>query len=242
MLVTANWLNRNQHHYTSTGMSEIKKLMLQALQEERQFEIKRRCDNIWNMPFFFQIDKAKVLTISYNASIKGIERLYPHVLHNYQKYGLSFDEIFDFQYLYFDKKWRGHYNRLFKHLGITEQEIAHIDFSIYPYRELKDYFACRNIDKTNRYSFEAVALLERQLKYILVDGSKNKDIVEKHLAGDYLFEKSKKLHKNSGANLHELLMYRHKTKDIALVYFGAQLYGATAVSNDCIDEIADFIK
>lgn len=114
---------------------ELKELMVKAIKEERPIEIRHLCREVWNQPFFFKIDKAKVITISYAPTDKGAATNYLSIYDKYKKdkSTLSPEQIYDLLNN-FKKEiyWRKKYDRIFTSLGILEDEIAHIDMSCFP--------------------------------------------------------------------------------------------------------------
>lgn len=56
--------------------NELHKLMIKAIEEKRDEKIVAACLDIWNQPFFYKIDKAKALTISYAPTDNELFKLY----------------------------------------------------------------------------------------------------------------------------------------------------------------------
>lgn len=223
--------------------NKIKDLMYKAIEHKRPAQIENRCLEIWNQPFFYQIDKAKVLTISYNPTDKGARTNYPHWIVRYKKEGhIPTEQIYDLLYNFkMENNWRKNYNLIFKSLGFSVEEISHMDVSFFPYKTLDDYKECEYLDDTKQYLLSCIDLLKDQLKIIFVDGKKNRDILW-HLKKDFSLYKSTKLPVNSSGVLYDLLIYKHNERNQYLIYYGCFLYGPTRPSSECVSKISDFIK
>lgn len=225
--------------------SEIKKLMINAIKEERPDAIKKVCREVWNQPFFFKIDKAKCLTLSYAPTDKGAATNYFNIYEKYKQNNdfLTAEQIYDLLYN-FKKEvyWRSKFDRIFSQLGIDEKEIAHLDMSSFPYD--KDIYRVQYsyLDKTYKYPIAVIDLLNDQLEYILIDGKDNKEVINKFFVDDYTLYRSTKLEVNRSGRMSELSIYKHRERKTVLIYFGTFLYGATCVSLKCVDEIAAFIR
>lgn len=221
--------------------SEIKELMLQAIQYPRPDRIQRVCSPVWNQPFFYKIDKARVLTISYNPTDKGARTNYKEEVERYKKYGyLDSEEIYDILYNFKKENyWRKYYDILFRAIGIHDENIAHMDVSFFPYNNLKDYMDNKYLDDTRKFLLKTIKLLENQLEYILVDGAKNQNIVSL-LSKDYTIYDRTMLPINSGAP-HDLLIYKHKSQPIKLIYYGCFLYGQTCPQDYFVNAMGKYI-
>lgn len=223
----------------------IKEIMLKAIAEPRPNAIVPFCRPVWNQPFFFQLDCAKAITISYAPTDKGARTNYADIYNRYRenKESLSAEDIYNILYDFKKERyWRNKYDRIFASLGIACKEIAHMDMSSFPYDKdiyRKQFIA---IDNTYRYTLQTISLLSDQLQYILVDGKDNKKIIDDYFAKDYVWVKQTKLVVNNSNRKSDLIVYRHKTKNIKLIYFGTFLYGATCVSDRCIDELIRFVN
>lgn len=229
---------------------QLKEILIEAINEKRTKDIKEHCSPIWNMPFFFDIGEAKVLTISYSPSDKGIVRGYNDIYNQYKSNPDSFSaqKIYDFLYGYQDPKWRRNYNKIFTALGIIEKEIAHLDMSSFPYIDENYRLKYKKEDNTYKYTLRTIKLLENQLNYILIDGKNNKAAMSEFFDSDFEFEDrtiltvNRKVYKNGKKNEAEILIYKHKIRNMFLVYSGAFLYGETRPSADFVDNIIGFIK
>ncbi len=225
--------------------NELYDLMIKAIKEERHPLIKADCREIWNQPFFYRIDKAKVITLSYAPTDKGAQKNYTSIYEKYKKdkNSLTAEEIYEILYN-FQKEvyWRKWYDKIFTSLGIKEIEIAHLDMSSFPYD--KDAYRKKHssLDKSYVYTLQAVDLLLNQLEYILIDGKDNKEMFNTYFSKDYYLIKKEMLRVNNSGRLSELSIYNHKEKDVKLIYFGTFLYGATCVSEKCVNEIVEHIK
>ncbi|MCH5159179.1 MAG: hypothetical protein J1F33_08300 [Clostridiales bacterium] len=217
---------------------EIKDLMMQAIRYPRPVEISRACLPVWNQPFFYKIDKAKALTISYNPTDKGAKTNYPEQVAHYIKHGfLPAEEIYEILYN-FKKEyyWRKNYDLLFRALNIPEESIAHADVSIFPYISLNTYFRFAAYDDTVKFLLKTIDLLSDNLEYIFIDGAKNRNILSL-LKSDYIFACKDSLPINSGKP-HDLLIYKHKVRKTKLIYYGCFLYGATCPSEEYVKSLA----
>ncbi len=228
---------------TSTA---IKNLMFSAIAEERPPEVAEKCLSIWNQPFFYQIDKARALTVSYAPTDKGAKKNYTELYDAYKAGDIEMTPEQIYRLLYNFKEehyWRKNFNKIFAALGIEKTEIAHIDMSSFPYS--KDIYrkecVSKGLDKNHKYALEAINILSEQLKYIMIDGKDNYEIIEKYLLDDYFLVDKKTVQVNK-KNKTQVHFYAHNTKEQYLIYVGTFLYGMTCVSNACIDEIIEFAK
>ena len=222
---------------------EIEKLMIAAIEYHRPESIKQFCMSVWNQPFFYKIDKAKVLTLSYNPTDKGARTNYKYYVDQYIEYGkLDTNTILDILYNY--KKevyWRKNYDIIFNYLGFQEDEISHMDVSFFPYKTLDSYKKFELLDDSYKFLLQTIKLLDGQLKIIFVDGAKNKDIICKIMStGDWrpIYETAIAINGNN--KKYDLLIY--KCNSTYLIYYGCFLYGATCPSHNQIMEIARHIK
>ena len=223
--------------------NEIRNLMLEAIEYKRPDSIQAVCLPIWNQPFFYKIDKAKILTVSYNPTDKGARLNYPHYIQKYKNGELATKDIFDLLYN-FKKEgyWRKNYDLIFDYLGFdVDNEIAHMDVSFFPYKTLNDCLYFSYIDNSKKYLLDTIDLLDSQLKYIFVDGAKNRNIIN-ILSADFTLHKRLSARKNKNPKEFELLIYKHKYKNLFLIYYGCFLYGSTCPSEDCVMEIAKLIE
>ncbi|MDE7158700.1 MAG: hypothetical protein K2N74_03910, partial [Clostridiales bacterium] len=222
--------------------NKIKNLLLEAIRYPRPEAIQKVCLPIWNQPFFFQIDKARALTISYNPTDKGARTNYPGLLARYLKNDFGdAEEIFDLLYN-FKKEiyWRKHYDLFFETLGIHDDEIAHMDESFFPYQTFNDYLNNKELDDTHKFLLKTIELLSDNLKYILIDGAKNRDIVNLFIK-DYDLIDCTSLPINSGKP-HRLFIYKHKTRQTFLIYYECFLYGQTCPSKRGVENLANHVK
>lgn len=216
--------------------------MLQAIQYPRPEIIQRVCSPVWNQPFFYKIDKAKALTISYNPTDKGAKTNYPEQVARYIRQGsLPAEEIYDILYN-FKKEyyWRKYYDILFEALGIPDENVAHMDVSCFPYEKLEKKFRFATCDDTVKFLLKTIELLSSNLEYIFIDGAKNRDILSL-LKKDYVFVSSESIPINSGKP-HNLLIYKHKSLNIKLIYYGCFLYGQTCPSEYHVNKLAEYIS
>lgn len=220
---------------------EIKKLMMEAIEYPRPKQIENFCSPIWNQPFFYKIDMAQALTISYNPTDKGARTNYPAQVAKYQAQGhLPTEEIYEILYNFKKENyWRKNYDIIFNTLGVDNQNVAHMDISFFPYSDFQYFLKNVDVDDTREFLYKAIDLLSDQLKYILVDGAKNKKILQ-YLIGDYNLIKVDSRPINGGAP-HELRIYRHKTKDITLIYYACFLYGQTCPKKTEVKKLAEYI-
>lgn len=223
-------------------MNTIKNLMLQAIDFPRPEQIQSCCLPIWNQPFFYQIDRARVLTISYNPTDKGARLNYPRLLAKYKRgESISANGIYDLPYDFKKETyWRDNYDLLFKQIGIESEFISHMDISFFPYRTFNDYLNYKVIDKTYDFLFKTIELLGNQLEYILIDGSRNADILPVFIS-DYSMIDYVKLPINSGKP-HPLQIYKHKAQSTYLIYYGCQIYGQTCPAKEYVIKLAEYIK
>lgn len=199
---------------------------------------------VWNQPFFYKIDKAKVLTISYNPIDKGARDNYPNLINRYKNCeNISSEEIFETLYNFKKESyWRKFYDLIFGTLGFDiNDEISHMDTSSFPYETFQDYLDYSYLDNSKRYLIQTIDLLGDQLKYIFIDGARNKNILNL-LMSDFYLHKKLKARKNKSPKKFDLLIYKHKNKNQYLIYFGSFLYGNTCPSRDCVENIANLIK
>lgn len=223
----------------------LMKLMRQAIEEQRPDCIKPYMLPVWNQPFFYKIDKARVLTLSYNPTDGGAKNNYPYDYYQYKKNGfLPTDRILEILYTFKkESKWRKAYDNIFGYLGYREEEIAHMDVSFFPYSKLEYYKDHEYCDKTYKYLLDVIRILDeqKQLDYIFIDGARNKDILYKIIGEDGLLISKTYLPVNNSGHRYELSMYLYN-KRICVIYFGCFLYGATCPSDDKVLDIAKYIK
>ena len=223
---------------------EIENLMRLAIEYPRPEAIKPYCSDVWNQPFFFKIDKAKVLTISYNPSDKGTKANYNGYIEQYKKEGnLDTNTILNILYNYStkDNKWRDMHNILFAHLGFDDDVIAHMDVSSFPYKESKYYQENRIIDNSDKFLLQTIELLKDQLKIIFVDGKNNKSFIYKIMQNDdWICVDKTAMAINSGNKKYDLLIFKHNST--YLIYYGCLLYGRNPPSKDQMGIIANHIK
>ncbi len=217
-------------------------MLLNAIEYPRPENIQQVCLPIWNQPFFYKIDKAQALTISYNPTDKGARTNYPEQIARYNING-SFDskEIFDLLY-HFKKEnyWRKNYDLLFNTLGISSENIAHMDVSFFPYKSFNDYLKNKEIDDTYKFLLKTISLLSNNLKYIFIDGARNKNITNLFIQ-DYALIDNALLPINSGQP-HKLYIYKHKTQSTFLIYYACFLYGCTCPNENYVKKLAEYIK
>lgn len=226
-----------------TLYDELHKLMINAIEEKRDEKIEDVCLDIWNQPFFYKIDKSKALTISYAPTDKGARTNYPHLLKRYRENPLSSEEIFNLLYDFMpEPHWRRNYNIIFKELGIKGDMIAHMDMSSFPFLDDRYRQIYRGLDSSYKYPLEAVALLSDQIEYILIDGKDNKEIFDKYFSEDYDLYDTVNLPINKSERLYELSIYKHKTKNITLIYYGCFLWGETRPNKEYVLNLAKYIK
>lgn len=223
---------------------EIEQLMREAIEYDRPEIIKPVLLPIWNQPFFYKLDNAKVLTLSYNPTDKGAKTNYPYYVTEYKKNGeLETDTILDILYNFKKEDyWRKYYDEIFGILGFNENEIAHMDVSFFPYKTLEDYKQYEFLDDTYKYLLKTIALLDGQLKYIFVDGAKNRNIVGKIIRNEFDLINETALSVNKNNKKYVLSIYKHKVKDLYTIYYGCFLYGSTCPSKTQVDIIAQHIK
>lgn len=225
---------------------ELKKKLLELIKLERPAEIQEYCLPIWNQPFFFNIDKAKAITISYSPTDKGARVNYSDVYEKYKQDNscLSSEDIFNLLYNFKkEKKWRNNFDKIFSSLGINDNEISHLDMSSFPYKEdkfRKKFQEC-GLDKNYELTLQVVNLLIKQLDYILIDGKDNFGIINKYFTNDFNFVCKADIQINK-TRTSEIYKYKHKIYNVALIYVKTFLYGATCPSNECINQIIEFIK
>ena len=218
--------------------NQIKELMLEAIRYPRPENIQKVCLPVWNQPFFYKIDKAQALTISYNPTDKGARTNYPEQVARYKKQGfLPEEEIFDILYNFKkENHWRKYYDILFQALGIADENIAHMDVSFFPYVKLEKYFEFAKYDDTVKFLLKTIDLLSSNLEYIFIDGANNRDVLSL-LKKDFIFICRESIPINSGKP-HDLLIYKHKTRNINLVYYGCFLWGCTCPREEYVKQLA----
>lgn len=226
--------------------NELKGLLMDLIRLERPQEIKSYCSPVWNQPFFFKIDKSKAITISYSPSDKGARVNYSHIYEKYKQdnNSLSAEDIFDLLYNFKKETyWRRNFDKIFSALGIGEAEISHLDMSPFPYAKDKyrKDFQSKGVDKNYELTLRVVDILMPQLKYILIDGKDNLEIINKYFLDDFELICQSQIQVNR-ARKTIIKKYRHKTNSVTLIYVGTFLYGATCPSQECIDQIIDFVK
>ncbi len=182
------------------------------------------------------------MTISYNPTDKGARTNYPDLIERYIRDGnITAEEIFDLLYNFKKENyWRKYFDLLFNTLGISNENIAHMDMSFYPYRTFNDYLNHKNIDDTYKFLKQVVEMLSGQLEYIFIDGANNKDIVDIFVK-DYSIINKTSLPINSGKE-HLLYIYKHHTRNTWLIYYACFLYGQTRPSEYYVKKLADHIK
>lgn len=222
---------------------KIKQLMLEAIEYPRPEAIKPHLLPVWNQPFFYKIDQAQALTISYNPTDKGAKTNYPHLIEEYKNNGyiepnMIYDTLYNFKK---EEYWRKNYDIIFNELGIDLSNIAHMDVSFFPYSTLDLCKTYSFLDHSKKYLLDCIDLLKEQLKFILIDGKRNKEILYL-LCNDYTLHCSTKLPVNSSNRTFELSIFKHKTHNTYLIYYGCFLYGATTPKKECVLDIARFIK
>ena len=222
----------------------IENLMKEAIEYKRLPQIQRVCLPVWNQPFFYKIDKAKVITLSYNPTDKGARTNYPYYVRQYTQNGyLDTNTILDILYNFKKEEyWRKNYDLIFNIIGIDEEEIAHMDVSFFPYKTLNDYKNLEYLDDTKQFLLKTVDLLSNQLKYIFIDGARNRDILYKIINKDYSLIDRTQLPVNNSGHYHDLLIYKHNIKDLYVIYFGCFLYGSTCPSSEKMKSLAYYIK
>ena len=223
--------------------NEIKKLMCEAIEYPRPEAIKPYMLPVWNQPFFYKIDRARALTLSYNPTDKGARTNYPHIVAEYKQSGaIETERIYDILYNFKKEDyWRRNYDLIFRELGFQSDEIAHMDVSFFPYESLELCKEYSHLDNSKKFLLNCIDLLKGQLKFIFIDGKKNKDILF-FLRKDYRLCQSAKLPINGKNQEYELLIFKHKKLNSFLIYYGCFLYGATTPRTDCVLRIAQFIK
>ena len=222
---------------------KIKQLMLSAIEYPRPEIIKPHLLPVWNQPFFYKIDQAQALTISYNPTDKGAKTNYPHLTEEYKKNGfIETEKLYNTLYNFKKEEyWRRNYDIIFSELGICSDNIAHMDVSFFPYSTLDLCKAYSHIDNSQKFLLECIDILKDQLKFILVDGKRNQDIIPL-LCQNYDRHKTTKLPVNGNNKEYELSIYKHKIQNTYLIYYGCFLYGATAPKKECVLNIARYIK
>lgn len=138
---------------------QIEKLMLDAIEEKRPNKILPLCREVWNQPFFYKIDKAKAITISYNPTDKGAKTNYLRELEEYKNGTLKSNEILKILYNFKEEPhWRKNYNLIFEKLGVDCFEIAHMDMSCFPYDKDSYRKKCKDFDHSYKYPLRALEL------------------------------------------------------------------------------------
>ena len=223
--------------------NEIYNLMINAIEEKRPAEIESVCLPIWNQPFFYKIDKAKALTISLSPTDTGAKKNYKHALKRFIENQLSSSEIYDILYNFKkEKDWRRPYDMILNNLGLNDDEIAHMDFSFFPYKDDKYLRQYSKIDNTHTYLLETIKLLSNQLRYIFIDGKKNEDFIKKHLVNSFYLINKSEHQVNKGVRKYKLLIYKHKTMNLHLIFYGHFLGRSGRPSNNQIAKISEYIK
>lgn len=222
---------------------KIKQLMIDAIKYPRPEIIKPLLLPVWNQPFFYKIDQAQALTISYNPTDKGAKTNYPQMIEEYKKNGtIEADRIYNTLYNFKKEEyWRRNYDIIFSELGIDVDNIAHMDVSFFPYSTLDLCKKYSRFDDSKKYLLKCIDILKDQLKFIFVDGKRNRDIIYL-LCKDYKLYKSTELPVNGSKREYELLIFKHNTFDCYLIYYGCFLYGATTPKKECVLDIARYIK
>ena len=103
--------------------NELKTLLMRLIELERPEKIKEFCLPIWNQPFFFNIDKAKAITISYSPTDKGARVNYAETYEKYKQNNsiLSTEDIFNILYNFKKERyWRKNFDVIFNSLNIKE--------------------------------------------------------------------------------------------------------------------------
>lgn len=225
-----------------TKQAKIKELMMQAIEYPRPQEIKHLMLPIWNQPFFYQIDKARMLTISYNPTDKGAKTNYKKLYREYAENGrIDTEVIYETLYGFIEETyWRKNYNLIGEQLDIDKSFISHMDCSFFPYKTFNDYQEYEYLDDTYNFILQTVEILGEQLKYIFIDGARNRRIVRKIGKGFKMFYQTK-MPINSSGKTYSLEIYKNE-KGCFLVYFGCFLYGTTCPAKEKVIEIAKVIK
>ncbi len=223
---------------------EIEKLMREAIEYPRPAQLSDLWLPVWNQPFFFKIDKARMLTLSYNPTDKGASTNYPWYVEEYKKKGyLETDKILDILYNY--KKeiyWRKNFDLIGNVLGIKNVEIAHMDVSFFPYNSFSAYKGNEYLDDTYKFLLKVIEILDDQLNYILVDGARNESIIYKIMKNNYKCIDQCFMPINGGKTKYELSIYKHNDKNLYVVYYGCFLYGTTCPAKEKVEAIAKPIK
>jgi hypothetical protein len=223
--------------------NKIHDLMIRAIEEKRPNEIEEFCLPIWNQPFFYKLDKARVLTISYSPTDRGAKTNYPSLVEEHKVNPLSSEKIFEVLYDFIpEPHFRGNYNKIFSELNVNPSEIAHMDISSFPFNKDGTRQKLRNIDKSYKYTLEAIDLLSDQLEYILIDGKDNKEIIEKHFSKDYILHNETSMAINKSNRPYKLSIYKHKIKNTTLIYYGCFLWGNTRPNKEYLQKIVEYIK
>lgn len=115
-----------------------------------------------------------------------------------------------------------------------------MDVSFFPYRTFKDYLNNKEIDDTYQFLLQTIKILSDNLEYILIDGARNKDIVNFFMQ-DYVLVDYTMLPINSNKS-HRLYIYKHKTQSTFLIYYECFLYGLTCPSEHYVEKLAKYIK
>lgn len=223
--------------------NELYNLMIKAIEEKRPAEIDSVCLPIWNQPFFYKIDKAKALTISLSPTDTGAKKNYKDALKKFIENQLSSSEIYDILYNFKkEDDWRRPYDIILNNLGLNDDEITHMDFSFFPYKDDKYLRQYSKIDNTHTYLLEVIRLLSNQLQYIFVDGKKNEDFVKKHLVNSFYLINESEHQVNKGVRKFKLLIYKHQTMNLHLIFYGHFLGRSGYPSNYQIAKISEHIK
>lgn len=222
---------------------KVKQLMFDAIEHPRPEIIKPYLLSVWNQPFFYKIDQAQALTVSYNPTDKGARTNYPEMIEEYKRNGrIETDRIYNTLYNFKKEEyWRRNYDIIFSELGINIDNIAHMDVSFFPYSTLDLCKEYSPVDDTKKYLLSCIDILKEQLKYIFVDGKRNRDIIYL-LCKDYKLYKATKMPVNGSNREYELLIFKHNNLNTYLIYYGCFLYGATTPKKECVLEIARYIR
>ncbi len=116
--------------------------------------------------------------------------------------------------------------------------------SCFAYDKDKDRqaYVANGIDSSYKFPLAVLSILSDNLEYILIDGKDNAKMIDEYFIKDYRLIAETKIVVNSSNRLSDLKVYQHISKKTKLIYFGTFLYGATCVSEKCIDEIISFLE
>ena len=155
---------------------------------------------------------------------------------------LSSSEIFDILYSFkIEKDCRQVYEIIFKELGINENEIAHMDASIFPYKNDNFFTEFRSIDSTYSYLLKTIDILSSQLKFILIDGKNNKQIFDRLLT-DFVILDNSEHQVNSKKKKFELIICKHKKHNLFLIYYAHFLGRSGCPEYKKMDELGKYIN